>query len=208
MTRSDDRGGSTNDTDGDGKDHANDSSGSDIEHPRRLKRRRRAKSTDSSVQTNFSNVEEVTFPTNSSDVLNQRTTAASSNIPLNSRHINGRGHANDIDTAGTEIQERRLKRPRRAKSTDDSAHMSPNNAKEASLAMASSSDVSSPETGATSFDSLLESHKIPIRGSLTLQAFQLGIVYCLKFSQEELSFPLEIEQTQDVISSASSGDRD
>ncbi|KFY79320.1 hypothetical protein V499_01683 [Pseudogymnoascus sp. VKM F-103] len=67
MTRSDDRGGSIDDTDG--EDHANDSSGSDIEHPQRLKRRRRAKSTDSSAQTNFSNVKGVAFPTNSSDVL-------------------------------------------------------------------------------------------------------------------------------------------
>jgi hypothetical protein len=36
MTRCDDQDGSTDDTDG--EDHANDSSGSDIEHPQRLKR--------------------------------------------------------------------------------------------------------------------------------------------------------------------------
>ncbi|KFY10988.1 hypothetical protein V491_07382 [Pseudogymnoascus sp. VKM F-3775] len=86
--------------------------------------------------------------------------------------------------------------------------MSPSNVKEASFAMANSSEVSAPKTGATSSDSPLESHEIPIRGSLTLQTFQSGIVYCLKFSQEELPFPLDIEQAQDVISSASSGDRD
>jgi hypothetical protein len=153
-------------------------------------------------------MKDVTFPTNSSDVLSQRGTAASSDSPPKSQYINGRDHVNDSDTAGSEIQEQRLKRPRRAKSTESSALTSPSNVKEASLAMANSSDVSTPETGATSFDSPLESHEIPIRGSLTLQTFQSGIVYCLKFSQEELPFPLEIEQAQDVISCASSGDRD
>ncbi len=145
MTRSDDRDGSTDDSDG--EDHANDSSRFDIEHPQRLKRRWRAKSTDSSAQTNFSNVNDVTFPTNSSDVLSQGRTAASYESPIKSQHINGGGHANVSDTAGSDIQERRLKRPRRAKSTEDSAHMSPSNVKEASLAMANSPDVSSPETG-------------------------------------------------------------
>ena len=206
MTRSDDRDGSTGDTDG--EDHANDSSGSDIEHPQRLKRRRRAKGTNSSAQTNFNNVKDVIFPTNFADVLNQGKTVTSSDSPPTSQHFNGGGYADDSDTAGSEIQERRLKRPRRAKSTEGSAHTSPSNVKEASLAMANSSDVSPPETGATSSDSPLESHEIPIRGSLTLQTFQSGIVYCLKFSQEELPFPLDIEQAQDVISSASSGDRD
>jgi hypothetical protein len=86
--------------------------------------------------------------------------------------------------------------------------MSPSNVKEAPFTMANSSDVSTPQTGATSSDSPLESHEIPICGSLTLQTFQSGIVYCLQFSQEELPFPLDIEQAQDVISSASSGDRD
>jgi hypothetical protein len=80
--------------------------------------------------------------------------------------------------------------------------------KEASLAMANSSNVSPLGTGATSSDSPLESHEIPIRGSLTLQTFQSGIVYCLKFSQEELPFLLDIEQAQDALSRASSGDRD
>ena len=80
--------------------------------------------------------------------------------------------------------------------------------KEASLAVATSSDVSSLEGGETSSDSPLESHEIPIHRSLTLQTFQSHIVYCLKFSQEELPFPFEIEQAQDVISSASSGDLD
>ncbi|KFY03012.1 hypothetical protein O988_01734 [Pseudogymnoascus sp. VKM F-3808] len=106
------------------------------------------------------------------------------------------------------ISEWRLKRLRWAKSTESSALTSPSNVKEASLAMANSSDISTPETGATLFDSPLESHEIPIRGSLTLQTFQSGIVYWLKFSQEELPFSLEIEHAQDVISSASSGDRD
>ncbi|ELR03564.1 hypothetical protein GMDG_06222 [Pseudogymnoascus destructans 20631-21] len=197
LKRSDDRDGSTDGTDG--KDHANDSSGSDIEHPQRLKRRRRAKS---------SNLKDVTFPTDSWDVLSQGGTAASFDLPRMSQSINNGDHVNDSDTASSEIQERRLKRPRRAKSMESSAHMSPGNAKEASFAMASSSDVSTPKTGATSSDSPLESHEIPIRGSLTLQTFQSGIVYCLKFSQEELPFPLHIEQAQDVISSASSGDRD
>ncbi|KFY95782.1 hypothetical protein V498_03133 [Pseudogymnoascus sp. VKM F-4517 (FW-2822)] len=193
VRRSDDRDGSIDGTDG--EDHANDSSGSDIEYPQRLKRRR-AKSTDSSAQTNFSNVKDATFSTDSWDVLTQGGTAVSFD------------HVNDSDTAGSEIQERRLKRPRRAKSTESSAHMSPSNVKEASFAMANPSEVSTRKTGATSSDSPLESHKIPIRGSLTLQTFQSGIVYCLKFSQEELPFPLDIEQAQDVISSASSGDRD
>ena len=139
--------------------------------------------------------------------MSQGGTAASSDSPIRSQHINGGGHANDSDTAGSEIQERRLKRPRRAKSTESSAHMSPSNVKEASFAMANSSKVLTPKTGATSSDSPLESHEIPIRGSLTLQTFQSGIMYCLKFSQEELPFPLDIE-AQDVISSASSGDRD
>jgi hypothetical protein len=205
MTHSDNRDGSTDDTDG--EDHANDSSGSDIEHPQRLKRQR-AKITDSSAQTNFSNVKDVTLPTNFADVLSQGKTVASSDSPPTSQHINGEGLADDSDTAGSEIQERRLKRPRRAKSTENFAHMSPSNVKEASLAMANSSDVSSPEAGATSSDFPLESHEILIRGSLTLQTFQSGIVYCLKFSQEELPFPLEIEQAQHVISSASSGDGD
>ncbi|KFY46132.1 hypothetical protein V494_00590 [Pseudogymnoascus sp. VKM F-4513 (FW-928)] len=206
MTHSDDRDGSTDDTDG--EDHANDSSGSDIEHPQHLKRRRRAKSTDSSAQTSFSNMKDVTFPTNSSDVSSQRGTAASSDSPPKSQCNNGGDHVNDSYTAGSKIQERRLKRPGRAKSTKNSALRSPSNVKEASLAMANSSGISTPETGATSFDSPLESHEIPIHGSLTLQTFQSGIVYCLKFSQEELPFPLEIEQAQDVISCASSGDRD
>ncbi|KFY31613.1 hypothetical protein V493_00962 [Pseudogymnoascus sp. VKM F-4281 (FW-2241)] len=206
LKRSDDQDGSTNGTDG--EDHANDSSGSDIEHPhpQRLKRQR-AKSTDSSAQTNVSNVENVTLATDSWDVLSQGGTAASFDYSPKSQSING-DHVNDSDTAGSEIQERRLKRPRRAKSMESSAHMSPSNVKEASFAMANSSDVSTPKTGATSSDSPLESHEIPIRGSLTLQTFQSGIVYCLKFSQEELPFPLEIEQAQDVISSASSGDPD
>ncbi|ELR06090.1 hypothetical protein GMDG_07801 [Pseudogymnoascus destructans 20631-21] len=206
LKRSDDQDGSTNGTDG--EDHANDSSGSDIEHPhpQRLKRRR-AKSTDSSAQTNFSNVKDVTLPTDSWDVLSQGGTAASFDYSPKSQSING-DHVNDSDTGGSEIQERRLKRPRRAKSTESSAHMSPSNVKEASFAMANSSDASTPKTGATSSDSPLESHEIPIRGSLTLQTFQSGIVYCLKFSQEELPFPLDIEQAQNVISSASSGNRD
>ena len=205
LKRSDDQDESTNGTDG--EDHANDSSGSDIEHPQRLKRRR-AKSTDSSAQTNFSNVKDVTFSTDSWDVLSQGGTTVSFDLPPTSQSINGGDHVNDSDTAGSEIQERRLKRPRRAKSTESSAHMSSSNVKEASFATANSSYVSTPEIGATSSDSPLESHEIPIRGSLTLQTFQSGIVYCLKFSQEELPFPLEIEQAQDVISSASSGDRD
>ncbi|KFY98333.1 hypothetical protein V500_01738 [Pseudogymnoascus sp. VKM F-4518 (FW-2643)] len=66
LKRSDDQDGSTNGTDG--EDHANNSSGSNIEHPQRLKRRR-AKSTDSSAQTNFSNVKDVTLATDSWDVL-------------------------------------------------------------------------------------------------------------------------------------------
>ncbi|OAF54489.1 hypothetical protein VC83_09001 [Pseudogymnoascus destructans] len=205
MTRSDDRDGSIDGTDG--EDHANDSSGSDIE-PRQHLKRRRAKSTDSSAQTNFRNVKDVTFPTDIWDVLSQGGTAVSFDLPLKSQSINGGDHVNDSDTAGSEIQERRLKRPRRAKSTESSAHMSPSNVKEASFAMANSSEVSTPKTGATSSDSPLESHEIPIGGSLTLQTFQSGIVYCLKFSQKELPFPLDIEQAQDVISSASSGDRD
>ncbi|KFY06485.1 hypothetical protein V491_08596, partial [Pseudogymnoascus sp. VKM F-3775] len=114
VRRSDDRDGSIDDTDG--EDHANDSSGSDIEHPQRLKRRR-AKSTDSSAQTNFSNVKDVTFSTDSRDVLSQGGTGVSFDLPPKSQSINGGGHVNDSDTAGSEIQERRLKRPRRAKST-------------------------------------------------------------------------------------------
>ncbi|ELR07562.1 hypothetical protein GMDG_08477 [Pseudogymnoascus destructans 20631-21] len=205
VKRSDDRDGSTDGTDG--EDHSNDGSDSDIEHPQRLKRRRRAKSTDSSAQTNFTNVKDVTFSTDSWDVLSQGGTAVSFDIPPKSQFINGGDHVNDSDTAGSEIQERRLKRPRRAKSTESSGHMSPSNVKEAFFATANSSEVSTPKTGATSSDSPLESHEIPIRGSLTLQTFQSGIVYCLKFYQE-LPFPLDIEQAQDVISSASSGDRD
>ncbi|OBT44605.1 hypothetical protein VE00_05800 [Pseudogymnoascus sp. WSF 3629] len=134
MTRSDDRDGSTDNTDG--EDHANNSSCSSIEHPQRLKRRMRAKSTDSSAQTNFSNVKDVTFPTNSSDILSQGGIAASSDFPPKSQYINGRDHVNDSDTAGSEIQERRPKRPRRAKSTESASHLSPSNVKEASLAMA------------------------------------------------------------------------
>jgi hypothetical protein len=204
LKRSDDQDGSTNGTDG--EDHANDSSGSDIEHPQRLKRRRGARSTNSSAQTNFSNVKDVTFPTDSWDVLSQGGTAASFDYSPKSQSING-DHVNDSDTAGSEIQERRLKRPRRAKSTESSAQLSPGSAKEASLAMANSSDVSTPEGGATSSDSPLESHEIPIRGSLTLQTFQSRIVYCLKFSQEELPFSLEIGQAQS-ISSPSGGVKD
>ncbi|KFY66805.1 hypothetical protein V497_00688 [Pseudogymnoascus sp. VKM F-4516 (FW-969)] len=204
LNRSDDQDGSTIGTDG--EDHANDSSDSDIEHPQRLKRQRRAKSTDSSAQTSFSNMKDDTFPTNSSDALSQRT-AASFDLPPKSQSISGGDHVNDSHTAGSEIQERRLKRPRRAKITESFIHMSPRIVKEASFAMANSSDVSIPKTGATLSDSPLESHEIPIRGSLTLQTFQSGIVYCLKFSQEELPFPVDIE-AHDVISCASSGDRD
>ena len=80
--------------------------------------------------------------------------------------------------------------------------------KEASPVTANSFDTSSPETGAMSSDSPLESHEILIRGSLTLQTFQSGIVYCLKCSQGQLPFPLEIGQRPDVITSAFSGDRD
>jgi hypothetical protein len=40
--------------------------------------------TDSSTQTNFSNVKDVTFPTNFADVLNQGKTVASSDSPLTS----------------------------------------------------------------------------------------------------------------------------
>ncbi|KFY66397.1 hypothetical protein V497_00940 [Pseudogymnoascus sp. VKM F-4516 (FW-969)] len=206
VKRSDDQDGSTDGTDREG--HANDSSGSDIEHPQRLKRRRRAKSTESSAQTNFSNLKDVAFPTDSWDVLSQGGTATSFDFPPKSLSINGKDHVNDSDTAGSEIQERRLKRPRRTKSTETSAHMSPSNVKEASFAMANSSEASTPKTGATSSDSPLESHEIPIRGSLTLQTCQSGIMYCLKFSQEELPFPLDIEQAQDVISSASGSVRD
>ncbi len=206
MARSDDRDGGTDDRDG--QDCANDSSGFDIEHPQRLKRRRRTKSTDSSAQTNFSNLKDVTLPTSFADVSSQGKTVASPDPPPTRQYINGGGLADDSDTAGSEIQERRPKRPRRAKSTENFLHMSPSNVKEASLAKANSSDVSSPEAGATLSDSPLESHEIPIRGSLTLQTFQSGIVYCLKFSQEELLFPLEMERVQGVVSSASSGDRD
>ncbi|ELR08858.1 hypothetical protein GMDG_03528 [Pseudogymnoascus destructans 20631-21] len=149
VRRSDDRDGSIEATDG--EDHANDSSGSDIEHPQRLKRRR-AKSTDNSAQTNFSNVKDVTFLTDSWDVLSQGGAAVSFDLPPKSQSINGGDHVNDSDTAGSEIQEQRLKRPRRAKSTESSAHMSSSN--------------------------------------------------------EELPFPLDIEQAQDVFSSASCGDRD
>ena len=58
VRRRDDRDGSIDGTNG--EDHANDSSGSDIERPQRLKRRR-AKSTDSSAQANFSNVKTLLF---------------------------------------------------------------------------------------------------------------------------------------------------
>ncbi|KFZ01932.1 hypothetical protein V500_00561 [Pseudogymnoascus sp. VKM F-4518 (FW-2643)] len=119
--------------------------GFDIEHPQRLKRRRRAKSTDSSAQTNFSNLKDVTLPINFADVLSQRETVISSDSSPTSQYINGGGLADDSDTAGSEIQERKLKRPRRAKSTENFAHMSPSNVKEASLAMANSSDVSRRE---------------------------------------------------------------
>ncbi len=126
---------------------------------------------------------------------------------------------NDIDdedhvnySSGSDIEERprRSKRRRQAKSAEDSAQISSYTTKDASFSITNSSDVSSQGTATILSDSSQESQEIPIRGFLTLKTSQSGTLYCLQFSQEMLPFPLEVEQRQDVTSSAStsSGDID
>jgi hypothetical protein len=118
--------------------------------------------------------------------------------------IDDEDHVNDSSESDIEHYPRCSKRRKGAKSTEDSTQTNSSNVKEASFPIAKSSDASSQGTAPSSSDFPLESPEMLVRGFLTLQTSQLGIVYyCFKLSQEELPSSLVVEQRQDVSSSAS-----
>ncbi len=112
-------------------------------------------------------------------------------------------HVNDSSESNIEYHPRCSKWRWRAKSTEDSTQTNFRNVKEASFRIIKSSDASSQGPAPSSSYSPLESPEIPVRGFLTFQTSQSGIVYyCFKLSQEELPSSLVVEQRQDVSSSA------